>query len=228
MDEGLRILAEVKRQIGVPVLTDVHAEARRSPRSRRSSTCCRRRRSCAGRPTSSSAVARAGKPVNIKKGQFLAPEDMKHVVAQGAGRDRRRQHHGLRARRVVRLPQPRLRHALARDHARAPAARSCSTPRIRCSCRAARARRAAASASSCRCWRAPRSPRASRACSWKRIRIRPRRCPTGRTRGRSARMRALLETLVELDATVKRAGFPENELMASRDRVPMPHSRGST
>ena len=51
--KGLRILAEVKRQIGVPVLTDVHAEPTMCRRWRRWSTCCRRRRSCAGRPISS-------------------------------------------------------------------------------------------------------------------------------------------------------------------------------
>ena len=53
MDEGLHVLAEVRRQLGVPVLTDVHTEAEIADASPRSSTCCRRRRSCAGRPTSS-------------------------------------------------------------------------------------------------------------------------------------------------------------------------------
>ncbi len=79
MDEGLEILGEVRKQIGVPVLTDVHDIEEIQP-SRRWWTCCRRRPSCAARPTSSSAVASAGKPVNIKKGQFLAPGDMKNVV----------------------------------------------------------------------------------------------------------------------------------------------------
>ena len=52
VDEGLRILAEVKRQLGVPVLTDVH-EYTHATKSPRSSMCCRRRLSCAGRPISS-------------------------------------------------------------------------------------------------------------------------------------------------------------------------------
>ena len=52
----------------------------RSTPSRRWSTCCRRRRSCAARPISSAPSAATGKPVNIKKGQFLAPGDMKNVV----------------------------------------------------------------------------------------------------------------------------------------------------
>jgi 2-dehydro-3-deoxyphosphooctonate aldolase (KDO 8-P synthase) len=79
MDEGLRVLAEVKKQLGVPVLTDVHTEAEiptvagvvdvlQTP-----AFLCRQ-------TDFIHAVARAGKPVNIKKGQFLAPTDMKNVV----------------------------------------------------------------------------------------------------------------------------------------------------
>lgn len=81
MEEGLRILAEVKRQIAVPVLTDVHTEAEipavaavvdvlQTP-----AFLCRQ-------TDFIEAVARCGKPVNIKKGQFLAPGDMKQVVAK--------------------------------------------------------------------------------------------------------------------------------------------------
>ncbi len=81
MEEGLRILAEVKRQVGVPVLTDVHNEADiptvaavvdvlQTP-----AFLCRQ-------TDFIHAVARAGKPVNIKKGQFLAPDDMLQVVAK--------------------------------------------------------------------------------------------------------------------------------------------------
>ncbi|MCA2998263.1 MAG: 3-deoxy-8-phosphooctulonate synthase [Rhodocyclaceae bacterium] len=79
MEEGLRVLAEVKKQLGVPVLTDVHTEAEiptvagvvdvlQTP-----AFLCRQ-------TDFIHAVARAGKPVNIKKGQFLAPTDMKNVV----------------------------------------------------------------------------------------------------------------------------------------------------
>jgi 2-dehydro-3-deoxyphosphooctonate aldolase (KDO 8-P synthase) len=79
MDEGLRVLAEVKKQLGVSVLTDVHTEAEiptvagvvdvlQTP-----AFLCRQ-------TDFIHAVARAGKPVNIKKGQFLAPTDMKNVV----------------------------------------------------------------------------------------------------------------------------------------------------
>jgi len=79
MEEGLKVLAEVKRQIGVPVLTDVHEY---TPMNEVASVVdvlqtpaflCRQTDFIQN-------VARAGKPVNIKKGQFLAPWDMKHVV----------------------------------------------------------------------------------------------------------------------------------------------------
>ena len=79
MQEGLNILAEVRRQIGVPVLTDVHAieeiadvaavvDVLQTP-----AFLCRQ-------TDFIQAVAKSGKPANIKKGQFLAPWDMKNVV----------------------------------------------------------------------------------------------------------------------------------------------------
>jgi 2-dehydro-3-deoxyphosphooctonate aldolase (KDO 8-P synthase) len=89
MHEGLRILAEVKRQIGVPVLTDVHAEDEIAEAAavvdvlQTPAFLCRQ-------TDFIHAVAAAGKPVNIKKGQFLAPEDMKNVVdkaREASGRD---------------------------------------------------------------------------------------------------------------------------------------------
>jgi len=81
MQEGLRILSEVKRQIGVPVLTDVHAEneiaevAATVDVLQTPAFLCRQ-------TDFIRAVAQAGLPVNIKKGQFLAPEDMTNVVAK--------------------------------------------------------------------------------------------------------------------------------------------------
>jgi len=79
IDEGLRVLAEVKRQIGVPLLTDVHSEAELPAVTpvvdaiQTPAFLCRQTdfiRAC----------AQAGPPVNIKKGQFLAPGDMKNVI----------------------------------------------------------------------------------------------------------------------------------------------------
>jgi 2-dehydro-3-deoxyphosphooctonate aldolase (KDO 8-P synthase) len=79
MDKGLEILAEVKKQIGVPVLTDIHEIDEIKPVAavvdvlQTPAFLCRQTdfiRAC----------AQSGKPVNIKKGQFLAPGDMKNVI----------------------------------------------------------------------------------------------------------------------------------------------------
>jgi 2-dehydro-3-deoxyphosphooctonate aldolase (KDO 8-P synthase) len=81
IDEGLAILAEVRAKIGVPVLTDVHAIEQIAPVAQvvdvlqTPAFLCRQ-------TDFIEAVACCGKPVNIKKGQFLAPGDMKHVVAK--------------------------------------------------------------------------------------------------------------------------------------------------
>jgi len=81
MDTGLAILAEVKKQIGVPVLTDVHAEDEIAAVAsvvdvlQTPAFLCRQ-------TDFIHACAASGKPVNIKKGQFLAPGDMQHVVAK--------------------------------------------------------------------------------------------------------------------------------------------------
>jgi 2-dehydro-3-deoxyphosphooctonate aldolase (KDO 8-P synthase) len=81
MDTGLEILEAVKREIGVPVLTDVHeieeiaAVASVVDVLQTPAFLCRQ-------TDFINAVAKAGRPVNIKKGQFLAPGDMKNVVAK--------------------------------------------------------------------------------------------------------------------------------------------------
>jgi 2-dehydro-3-deoxyphosphooctonate aldolase (KDO 8-P synthase) len=81
LEEGLKVLAEVKRQIGVPVLTDVHEY---TPMDEVASVVdvlqtpaflCRQ-------TDFIQRVASAGRPVNIKKGQFLSPWEMKHVAAK--------------------------------------------------------------------------------------------------------------------------------------------------
>jgi 2-dehydro-3-deoxyphosphooctonate aldolase (KDO 8-P synthase) len=79
IDEGLRILDEVRRQIGVPVLTDVHDIEQIEPVAsvvdvlQTPAFLCRQ-------TDFIRAVATSGKPANIKKGQFLAPHDMKNVA----------------------------------------------------------------------------------------------------------------------------------------------------
>ena len=89
MDTGLQILAEVRKQIGVPVLTDVHAEDEIAAVAavvdvlQTPAFLCRQ-------TDFIRAAAMSGKPVNIKKGQFLAPGDMKNVVdkaREASGKD---------------------------------------------------------------------------------------------------------------------------------------------
>ncbi|MDR3220877.1 MAG: 3-deoxy-8-phosphooctulonate synthase [Candidatus Accumulibacter sp.] len=81
LDAGLKLLAEVRRQVGVPVLTDVHTEAEAREAAAVADVLQTPAFLC--RQTDFiHAVASCGKPVNIKKGQFLAPGDMKHVVAK--------------------------------------------------------------------------------------------------------------------------------------------------
>jgi len=78
-DKGLDILAKVKRELGLPVLTDVHTEdditaaAQVVDVLQTPAFLCRQ-------TDFIRAVAQSGKPVNIKKGQFLAPHDMKNVI----------------------------------------------------------------------------------------------------------------------------------------------------
>ena len=79
MDEGLKILADVRREIGVPVLTDVHEIEHVAPVA--AVVDVLQTPAFLVRQTNFiRAVASAGRPVNIKKGQFLAPHDMKNVV----------------------------------------------------------------------------------------------------------------------------------------------------
>jgi len=79
MSEGLKILDEVKRQIGVPVLTDVHT-AEQVPEVAAVVDVLQTPAFLCRQTDFIEACARSGKPVNIKKGQFLAPWDMKNVV----------------------------------------------------------------------------------------------------------------------------------------------------
>ncbi|PPE69218.1 3-deoxy-8-phosphooctulonate synthase [Caldimonas thermodepolymerans] len=89
MEKGLEILAKVKRELGVPVLTDVHTEeevpvvAQVVDVLQTPAFLCRQ-------TDFIRAVAQSGKPVNIKKGQFLAPHDMKNVIqkARDAAREK--------------------------------------------------------------------------------------------------------------------------------------------
>lgn len=91
MHKGLEILAKVKKELGVPLLTDVHAEADIATVAavvdvlQTPAFLCRQ-------TDFINAVAQSGRPVNIKKGQFLAPGDMKNVIAKARAAARE---HGL-------------------------------------------------------------------------------------------------------------------------------------
>ena len=88
MEKGLEILAKVKRELGLPILTDVHSQAEIAAVAavvdvlQTPAFLCRQ-------TDFIHAVAQSGKPVNIKKGQFLAPGDMKNVIdkARAAARE---------------------------------------------------------------------------------------------------------------------------------------------
>ncbi|MCB5187928.1 3-deoxy-8-phosphooctulonate synthase [Methylobacillus caricis] len=79
MEEGLKILADVRSQIGVPVLTDVHTEEQ-VPHVAAVVDVLQTPAFLCRQTDFITACAKSGKPVNIKKGQFLAPGDMKQVV----------------------------------------------------------------------------------------------------------------------------------------------------
>jgi len=89
IDKGLEILAKVKRELGLPILTDIHAEDQIAQVAsvvdvlQTPAFLCRQ-------TDFIRAVAQSGKPVNIKKGQFLAPGDMKNVIdkARAAAREK--------------------------------------------------------------------------------------------------------------------------------------------
>jgi len=173
MDEGLKILAEVRKAIGVPVLTDVHeigevrdvaavVDVLQTP-----AFLCRQTDFIA-------AVASVGKPVNIKKGQFLAPWDMHRVVAKAreVGNDQI-----LVCERASVLATTIWSPTCARS-------RSCvrltapwySMPRTRCNCPGAKGSAREGNGNSCPCWPGPRSRPVYRGSSW-----RPIRTPIGRS-----------------------------------------------
>ena len=89
MERGLEILAKVRRELGVPVITDVHREEEIAAAAavvdalQTPAFLCRQ-------TDFIRAVAQSGKPVNIKKGQFLGPHDMKNVLdkARAAAREK--------------------------------------------------------------------------------------------------------------------------------------------
>jgi 2-dehydro-3-deoxyphosphooctonate aldolase (KDO 8-P synthase) len=169
LETALEVFADLKKEYGFPVLTDIHTEEQCAEvatvvdvlqipafLSRQTDLLV--------------AAAKTGRAINVKKGQFLAPWDMKNVLAKlnasgnpnimlcerGASFGYNTLVSDMRSLPIMASPWARL---------------SCSTPRIRCSSRAGRAARAAASANSSRRWRVPPLPLASPVCSSRRTKI---------------------------------------------------------
>ena len=208
--EGLRILGEVKRQIGVPVLTDVHeiadvaevaevVDVLQTP-----AFLCRQ-------TDFIEAVARAGKPVNIKKGQFLAPEDMKQVVAKAkaaSGAD-----NILVCERGASFGY----HNLVSDMRSLAIMRETGCPVVFDATHSVQLPGGKGTSSGGEREFVPVLARAAVAAGVAGVFMETHPDPDkalsdGPNAWPLARMRGLLETLQVLDAAVKRAGFPEDEL----------------
>jgi 2-dehydro-3-deoxyphosphooctonate aldolase (KDO 8-P synthase) len=210
--EGLRILAEVKRQVGVAVLTDVHTEAEVTEVAsvvdvlQTPAFLCRQ-------TDFIQAVARAGKPVNVKKGQFLAPEDMLQVVrkAKAAG--------GADNIMVCERGASFGYHNLVSDMRGLAIMRATGCPVVFDATHSVQLPGGLGTRSGGQREFVPVLARAAVAAGIAGVFMETHPEPDkalsdGPNAWPLARMEALLETLMQLDAAVKRAGFPENELMA--------------
>jgi 2-dehydro-3-deoxyphosphooctonate aldolase (KDO 8-P synthase) len=211
MEEGLRILAEVRRQVDVPVLTDVHAveeiqaaaevvDVLQTP-----AFLCRQ-------TDFIQAVARAGRPVNIKKGQFLAPDDMIQVVAKAksaSGGD-----NVMVCERGASFGY----HNLVSDMRALAIMRATGCPVVFDATHSVQLPGGQGTSSGGQREFVPVLARAAVAAGVAGVFMETHPDPAralsdGPNAWPLPRMRALLETLVELDTAVKRAGFPEHQLM---------------
>jgi len=212
MQEGLRILAEVKRQIGVPVLTDVHAEDEIAEAAavvdvlQTPAFLCRQ-------TDFIHAVAAAGKPVNIKKGQFLAPEDMKNVV------DKAREASGCDNILVCERGASFGYHNLVSDMRALAIMRATGCPIVFDATHSVQLPGGQGTTSGGQREFVPVLARAAVAAGVAGVFMETHPDPTqalsdGPNAWPLGRMRELLATLAELDATVKRRGFSEASLLA--------------
>jgi len=211
MTEGLRILSEVKRQVDVPVLTDVHEIAHVAEVAsvvdvlQTPAFLCRQ-------TDFIQAVARAGKPVNIKKGQFLAPEDMLQVVRKAkaaSGAD-----NILVCERGASFGY----HNLVSDMRSLAIMRASTCPVVFDATHSVQLPGGMGASSGGQREFVPVLARAAIAAGVAGVFMETHPEPDkalsdGPNAWPLSAMRALLETLKELDTTVKRSGFPENELM---------------
>ena len=210
-DEGLRILADVRRHVAVPVLTDVHAEDEIEAAAavvdvlQTPAFLCRQ-------TDFIQAVARSGKPVNIKKGQFLAPDDMRQVVAKAkaaSGAD-----NILVCERGVSFGY----HNLVSDMRALAIMRATGCPVVFDATHSVQLPGGNGTSSGGQREFVPVLARAAVAAGVAGLFMETHPNPAvalsdGPNAWPLGRMRALLETLKEIDVAVKSAGFPENDLM---------------
>ena len=217
MDEGLRILADVRKHVAVPVLTDVHAEDEIAAAAevvdvlQTPAFLCRQ-------TDFIQAVACSGKPVNIKKGQFLAPEDMRQVVAKArAASD---SDNILVCERGASFGY----HNLISDMRSLAIMRDTGCPVVFDATHSVQLPGGKGTSSGGQREFVPVLARAAVAAGVAGVFMETHPDPDkALSDGPNAwpldRMRALLETLKEIDAVVKRVGFPEQQLMhAALDR----------
>ena len=211
MEEGLRILEEVRRQCDVPVLTDVHTvdeiatvaavvDVLQTP-----AFLCRQ-------TDFIQAVAASGKPVNIKKGQFLAPEDMRQVVAKAKAAS------GGDNIMVCERGASFGYHNLVSDMRSLAIMRGTGCPVVFDATHSVQLPGGQGTSSGGQREFVPVLARAAVAAGIAGIFMETHPQPDkalsdGPNAWPLPMMRALLETLVALDAAVKRRGFPESELM---------------
>ncbi|MDE2003471.1 MAG: 3-deoxy-8-phosphooctulonate synthase [Betaproteobacteria bacterium] len=212
MDAGLRILSDVRRHVAVPVLTDVHAEDEIAAAAavvdvlQTPAFLCRQ-------TDFIQAVARSGKPVNIKKGQFLAPGDMRQVVAKAkaeSGTD-----NILVCERGVSFGY----HNLVSDMRALAIMRATGCPVVFDATHSVQLPGGKGTSSGGQREFVPVLARAAVAAGVAGLFMETHPNPEvalsdGPNAWPLGRMRALLETLKEIDVAVKSARFPEQELMA--------------
>src|SRR5689334_3206138 len=211
MEAGLRVLADVRKHVEVPVLTDVHAEDEIRAAAevvdvlQTPAFLCRQ-------TDFNQAVARSGKPVNIKKGQFLAPEDMLQVVSKAraaSGSD-----NILVCERGASFGY----HNLVSDMRALAIMRATGCPVVFDATHSVQLPGGKGTSSGGQREFVPVLARSAVAAGVAGIFMETHPKPEqalsdGPNAWPLGRMRALLESLKELDASVKRHGFPEMELM---------------
>jgi len=223
MAEGLRVLAEVKRQVGVPVLTDVHGEDEIAEAAevvdvlQTPAFLCRQ-------TDFIQAVARAGKPVNIKKGQFLAPEDMKQVVSKARAAS------GADNIMVCERGASFGYHNLVSDMRALAIMRDTGCPVVFDATHSVQLPGGQGTSSGGQREFVPVLARAAVAAGVAGVFMETHPDPAkalsdGPNAWPLGKMKELLETLRDLDAAVKRAGFPENAMMTAADRRPIPTNK---